>query len=657
MLYICTVFKIDTMSIALNNIRVEFGGFVLLKKVSFLISAKDKIGLVGRNGAGKSTILKIINGIQNPSSGDVAKPKDVKIGYLPQHMNCDNTLSVIKETEKAFSDVKELKTQIDKINQQIAERTDYESKEYANLIDKLTLLNERYAIVGGENGIAQAEKVLIGLGFKRSDFDRSTAELSGGWRMRIELAKILLIRPDVILLDEPTNHLDIESIQWLEDFLKTYSGAVVLISHDRRFLDSVTNRTIEISLGDIYDYKTPYSKFLELRKERREQQMSAYINQQKMIKETEEFIERFRYKATKAVQVQSRIKQLEKIDRIEIDEEDTSKLNIKFAPAPRSGNDVIEIKELSKSYGETHVIDEIDMFVERGEKLAFVGKNGEGKTTLSRVIIGELEHTGLCRIGHNVKIGYFAQNQADMLDVDKTVFQTIDDVATGDYRTKVRDMLGAFMFKGDDVDKKVKVLSGGEKTRLAMIKLLLEPYNLLVMDEPTNHLDLQSKDMLKNALKIYDGTLIIVSHDRHFLEGLPTKIYEFKDKKVKEHIGDINEFLRVKKLDNMQQFEKKDKVDAVVEETSVSDNKQRYEERKVVDREIRKVKKEFEKTESEIESLEEKISELEEKMNTSSDTELFTQYDECKKSLQSAMDLWEKFSMQLEELEEKKEAI
>ncbi len=646
------------MSIALNNIRVEFGGFRLLKDISFLISAKDKIGLAGRNGAGKSTVLKIITGVQNPTSGVVAKPKDLKIGYLPQHMNCDNTLSVIKETEKAFADVKNLQTDIDKLNQKLGERTDYESESYAAIVDKLVILNERFAIVGGENSIAQAEKVLIGLGFKRSDFERGTSELSGGWRMRIELAKILLLRPDVILLDEPTNHLDIESIQWLEDFLKNYSGAVVVISHDRRFLDSVTKRTIEISLGDIYDYKVAYSKYLVLRVERREQQMAAYINQQKMIKETEDFIERFRYKATKAVQVQSRVKQLAKVDRIEIDEEDTSKINIRFAPAPRSGNDVLEIKGLSKSYGDLNVIDEVDMFVERGEKIAFVGKNGEGKTTLSRVIIGELEYSGLCRIGHNVKIGYFAQNQAEQLDVNLTVFQTIDDIATGEFRTKVRDMLGAFMFKGEDVDKKVKVLSGGERTRLAMIKLLLEPYNLLILDEPTNHLDLLTKDILKNALKLYDGTIIIVSHDRYFLEDLPTKICEFKDKKIREHIGDINEFLRVKKLDNMHQFEKKDNVqDSSGSEKQQSDNKLRYEERKLMDKEIRKFKREFEKSESNIERLEILISELEIKMNTSTDQEIFDKYDQAKKNLDVEMQNWEECSEKIDELENQKQSI
>jgi ATP-binding cassette subfamily F protein 3 len=519
--------------ISVDQLVVSFGGFDLFKGVSFLITPKDRIGLTGKNGAGKSTMLKILAGKQLPTEGTVSFPKDTRIGYLPQHMTVDNTKTVFDETKTAFDEILNLKAEIDRVNHEIATREDYESDSYMNLIDRVTELNDRYQMVGGTNMEAEIEQTLKGLGFERNDFTRQTSEFSGGWRMRIELAKILLRKPDVFLLDEPTNHLDIESIQWLEDFLANYSGAVVLVSHDRAFLDNVTNRTIEISLGKIYDYKANYTRYLELRKEHRETQLAAYRNQQKLIEETEQFIERFRYKATKAVQVQSRTKMLEKLERIEIDDKDNSRLNIKFPPAVRSGTVVVECKHLSKSYGDLEVLNDIDLVIERGEKVAFVGKNGEGKTTLARVILGELEHTGNLKIGHNVKVGYFAQNQAQKLDENLTVLETIDQIAVGDIRTKIRDILGAFMFSGEDVDKKVKVLSGGERMRLAMIKLMLEPVNFLVLDEPTNHLDIRSKEMLKNALAGYDGTVLVVSHDREFLDGLVKCVYEFKQKKIR----------------------------------------------------------------------------------------------------------------------------
>ncbi|MPQ47513.1 ATP-binding cassette domain-containing protein [Marinifilum sp. N1E240] len=639
--------------ISINNLTVEFGGFTLFKDVSFIVNTRDRIGLVGKNGAGKSTLLKIFAGIQGSTKGTVSIPSEVKIGYLPQQMNHVDGKTVMEETLTAFEEVIALEREIAKINTEIAERTDYESEEYMKLIDRLTDKNDRYHMMGGENIDAEAERTLMGLGFLRSDFTRQTNEFSGGWRMRIELAKILLRRPDVFLLDEPTNHLDIESIQWLEDFLKVYPGAVVLVSHDRAFLDTITNRTVEISVGKIYDYKVPYSEYVVLHAERREQQMKAYINQQKQIKDTEEFIERFRYKATKSVQVQSRVKQLEKIDRIEIDEEDLGKLNLKFPPAPRSGDLVCEAKELSKAYGDHLVLSELDFVIERGEKLAFVGKNGEGKSTLVKVLMGELEHTGVCKIGHNVKIGYFAQNQAQLLDDNKTVFDTIDDVAVGDVRTKIRDILGAFMFRGEDVDKKVKVLSGGEKSRLAMIRLLLEPVNLLVLDEPTNHLDMKSKDVLKEALSQFDGTVIVVSHDREFLDGLASKVYEFANKKIKEHLGGIYEFLRAKKMESLKELEVKKAIvqDKIVE--APSENKLNYLERKEMSKKISKMERNVTSAEENIAKFEEQIAEMEdllanpEKMQ---DQSLFTKYEEAKKDLENEMLAWEEFNEQLEEL-------
>lgn len=534
--------------IAINNLSVEFSAKSLFDNINYVINKKDKIALVGKNGAGKSTMLKIIAGIQRPTSGSVSVPQGVSIGYLPQHMTINDSLTVIEEARTAFSEIKKLHDEFDRCNNDIASRSDYDSPDYQKLIDRITTLTERLAMEDSDNGEAEIEKTLIGLGFKRSDFTRPTSEFSGGWRMRIELAKILLKKPDVLLLDEPTNHLDIESIQWLENFLLTKANAVVLVSHDRAFIDNITNRTIEISLGKIYDYSVNYSKYVVLRQERLDQQRRAYMNQQKQIQDTEEFIERFRYKATKSVQVQSRIKQLAKIDRIEIDEVDTSHLNLKFPPAPRSGDYPIIAENVGKAYGQHQVFDHATFTIKRGEKVAFVGKNGEGKSTLVKCIMNEIPYTGTLKTGHNVKIGYFAQNQAQLLDGEITVFDTIDHVAVGDIRTKIRDILGAFMFGGAASDKKVKVLSGGEKTRLAMIRLLLEPVNLLILDEPTNHLDMTTKDILKQAIKDFNGTVIVVSHDREFLDGLVEKVYEFGDGKVKECLGGIYEFLEKKKL-------------------------------------------------------------------------------------------------------------
>ena len=644
--------------ISVDQLTVEFGGFQLFNNVSFLINPKDRIGLVGRNGAGKSTLLKIFMGLQSPAKGTVTVPADISLGYLPQNMICRDSRTVFEEARLAFSEVLKLNEKIKKINTQLADRTDYESKEYLNLIHDLTEASDRYQLLGGGSIEANIEQTLIGLGFKSTDFSRQTSEFSGGWRMRIELAKILLQKPNVLLLDEPTNHLDIEAIQWFEDFLKEYPGAVLLISHDRAFLDNITNRTVEISLGKIYDYNVSYSNYEVLRKERREQQLAAYRNQQKLIEETEDFIERFRYKATKAVQVQSRIKQLEKINRIEVEEEDNSAMNIKFPPAPRSGDLVIQAKEVEKKYGELTVFSDIDLTVQRGEKIAFVGRNGEGKTTLSRIIMNDLDYSGEMKIGHNVSIGYFAQNQDELLDEKKTVFQTIDDIAVGDVRLKIRDILGAFLFSGEDIDKKVKVLSGGERSRLAMAKLLLKPYNLLVLDEPTNHLDMHSKDILKNALNNYEGTLIIVSRDREFLDDLVEKVYEFRDKKIKEHIGGIYDFLRKRKLENLKEIERKEKEIKSPKEKIITDNKQSYLERKEFDKKIRKIENKVKDCEKYIEDIElemEKINEIladPEKMND--DLSLFSKYEELKKQLEKEMHSWEGLTLELEELKQER---
>ncbi len=598
--------------ISVEQLTVEFGGRPLFDDIGFLVNPKDKIALVGKNGAGKTTLLRIFAGKQNPTKGNVIIPKDISVGYLPQHMIHNEGTTVFEETEKAFENITRLQGEIEKMNVELAERTDYETKSYQSLIDRLTETNEHLQILDSGNFHAQIEKTLLGLGFLRSDFHRQCSEFSGGWRMRIELAKILLQRTDVLLLDEPTNHLDIESIQWLESFLGSSDQAVILVSHDKAFIDAVTNRTIEISLGKIYDYNVNYSKYLELRKERREQQIRAYENQQKMIQDTEDFIERFRYKATKAVQVQSRIKQLEKIERLEVDLEDNSHLNMKFPPAPRSGSIPLEIENLSKSYGNNLILNQVGLIINRGEKVAFVGKNGEGKSTLVKCIMDEIEYSGKLKLGHNVKIGYFAQNQASLLDENKTVFETIDYVAVGDIRTKIRDILGAFMFGGEAVDKKVKVLSGGERSRLAMIRLLLEPVNLLILDEPTNHLDISSKDVLKEALKSFDGTAIIVSHDREFLDGLVTKVYEFGNKTIREHLGGIYDFLQYKKMDTLRELDTTVKLQQndITVSKEISENKLSYEARKELNKKIRKAAKEVEQSENAVMVLENEISEM-----------------------------------------------
>jgi ATP-binding cassette subfamily F protein 3 len=636
--------------VSVQDITVSFGSFDLLTGVSFLINPQDRIGLAGKNGAGKSTLLKIIAGLQRPTSGCVDVPNAITIGYLPQQMNVSDTTTILNETLTAFAEINQLTEEIEHCSAEVARRNDYESPEYLSLCDHLTVIEERYRLLGGNNYMAEAEQTLTGLGFERKDFDRATRELSGGWRMRIELAKILLKKPNVFLLDEPTNHLDIESIQWLESFLAAYQGAAMLVSHDKAFLDNVTNRTIEISLGKIYDYKASWSKYLALRHERREQQTAAFRNQQKMIEDTERFIERFRYKATKANQVQSRIKHLEKVDRIEIDDEDTGAINIRFSPAPRSGTVVVEATGLSKNYGLLNVLNKIDFKIQRGEKVAFVGRNGEGKTTFARVITGELDYAGALKLGHNVTIGYFAQNQDTLLDETKTVLATIDEVAKGDIRTKIRDILGAFLFKGDDIDKKVKVLSGGERSRLALIKLLLEPYNLLVLDEPTNHLDMRSKEILKKALTKYDGTLIVVSHDRDFLDGLVSKVYEFRNNNIKENIGGIYDFLQKKKIENLKDFfEKKEKTAQIKNDDAVSTNKQKYLDRKEYEKTLRKLKKRLADSEALIETLENEIKAVDKSfMEPDSYSDInnfnFERYRDLKEQLNAEMERWTQYS-------------
>jgi ATP-binding cassette subfamily F protein 3 len=640
--------------ISVEKLTVDFGGFSLFDNVSYVVNPKDRIALVGKNGAGKSTMLKIFAGLQAPTSGNVSIPKDITIGYLPQHMVHTDSRTVIEEAEMAFSHVKQMQTEIDRLNEELMTREDYESESYHELIEQVSHKSEHLQMLGVSNFHADIEKTLMGLGFTREDFERKTNEFSGGWRMRIELAKLLMRRPDVLLLDEPTNHLDIESIQWLENFLANHANAVILVSHDRAFIDAVTNRTIEISMGQIYDYKVSYSKYVELRKERREQQLRAYENQQKQIQDTEDFIERFRSKATKAIQVQSRIKQLDKIERIEIDLEDNSSLHLKFPPAPRSGDIVVEVEGLTKKYGEHTVFENANVIIKRGEKVALVGKNGEGKSTLVKCIMDEIDYFGKLKIGHNVKIGYFAQNQASLLDENKTVFETIDYVATGDIRTKIRDILGAFMFGGEASDKKVKVLSGGERSRLAMIRLLLEPVNLLILDEPTNHLDMRSKDVLKEAILAFNGTAIIVSHDREFLDGLVTKVYEFGNKKVRENLGGIYEFLKYKSMQSLHEFEIKTKIAAenkAAESEKVSDNKLSYEARKEVSKKIKKAERSVEEKEKNISSIELTIKEIEKKMaNGLSNEEILTSYGKKKKELEQQLYEWEILTEELEEL-------
>lgn len=636
--------------ISLDNLTVSYGGWTLFDGISFLINEKDRIGLVGRNGAGKTTLLRIITGEQQPTEGAVTINGECTIGYLPQQMRVADTTTLKAETEKAFDEVLRLEAEIANLTNQIAERTDYESEAYADLLHCLNDAQDRYHILGGDTREADIEKTLLGLGFKRTDFERATSEFSGGWRMRIELAKLLLRRPSIFLLDEPTNHLDIESIQWLEEYLKNYNGAVLLISHDRAFLDNVTTRTVELSLGHIYDYKVPYSKFVELRAERRAQQMAAYENQQKLIEKTEEFIEKFRYKPTKSNQVQSRIKQLERLERIEVEEEDLATLNIKFPPAPRSGQIVAEIKEVGKSFGEKHIFSGANFTIERGQKIALVGRNGEGKTTMARMIIGELEQSeGTIKLGANVNIGYYAQNQDDLMDGEFTVFDTLDRVAVGDIRTRLRDILGAFLFRGEDIDKKVKVLSGGERSRLAMARLMLEPYNLLVLDEPTNHMDMRSKDILKRAIQKYDGTVIVVSHDRDFLDGMVEKVYEFRDGGVKEYLGGIYYFLEKRKVESLQEIERKDTPTATAPKEA-SSGKLNYEQKKEQEKLIRKLRKAVETIEAELADVETKIAAYDEKFATATEYNEadYAAYNELKAKYDHLMHEWEKASYELE---------
>ena len=649
--------------ISIDNLKVEFGVKPLFDNMSFVINDKDRIALVGKNGAGKSTMLKIICGLQKPTSGNVAIPNDTTIGYLPQVMNLQDDTTVREETQKAFADISHMKERVDRLNAELAERTDYESESYMELVQKFTAEHERYMMMGAENYEAEIERTLTGLGFVRSDFDRPTSEFSGGWRMRIELAKILLRRPDVLLLDEPTNHLDIESIQWLERFLQQSAKAVVLVSHDRAFINNVTNRTLEITCGHVTDYKVKYDEYVTLRAERREQQIRAYENQQKEIADIKDFIERFRYKPTKAVQVQSRIKQLEKIVPIEIDEIDNSALHLKFPPCLRSGDYPVICEDVEKKYGDHTVFSGVNLTIKRGEKVAFVGKNGEGKSTLVKCIMDEIPFTGNLKVGHNVQIGYFAQNQAQMLDGELTVFETIDNVARGEVRLKINDILGAFMFGGEASDKKVKVLSGGERSRLAMIRLLLEPVNLLILDEPTNHLDMPSKDVLKEAIKAFDGTAIVVSHDREFLDGLVTKVYEFGGGKVTEHLGGIYDYLRAhnatsidEHLDTLaQQTSQPNSTDktALAADDAASSSKASYAERKELQKKIRRAERAVSESEDKISKMETRLKELDTLLcdpDHASDMTLINEYTETKNALDKEEEKWAELSEELETL-------
>lgn len=647
--------------VSINQLTVSFGGFDLFKEISFLVSTKERVGLVGKNGAGKTTLLRLIVGQMAPTSGSVNIPKDISIGYLPQQMDVANSRTVINETMLAFDEAITLHKDIERITKEIENRTDYQSDSYAKLINELTEKSERYGILGGDTLEAKCEITLLGLGFKRTDFTRPTTEFSGGWRMRIELAKILLSEPNILLLDEPTNHLDIESIQWLEDYLKAFSGSLILVSHDRAFLDNVTERTIEISLGKVHDYRVSYTKYVELCQERREQRLAAYKNQQKQIEDTKDFIERFRYKATKANQAQSRLKQLDKMEIIEVEEEDNSTLNIRFPEAPRSGDLSVKVSGVAKRYGNNTVFSNANFDIVRGEKVAFVGRNGEGKTTLSRIIIGDLDYEGELKIGHNVSIGYFAQNQDELMNPNHTVLETIDRVAIGDIRTKIRDILGAFLFRGEDVDKKISVLSGGERNRLAMVKLMLQPYNVLVLDEPTNHLDMRSKDILKNALSNFKGTVIVVSHDRDFLSGLVSKVFEFRDGRVKEHIGGIYEFLEKRKLENLKELEVK-KAESKIENSSndISEGKKQWLDKKEQDKIKRKVASQIEKAEKEIEHIEAQIAEKDailsnpDGSNISINDDFFKEYEGLKVKLNNTMHKWEQLSYEMEVLENEK---
>ncbi len=644
--------------ISIDNLKVEFGVKPLFDNVSFVINDKDRIALVGKNGAGKSTMLKIICGLQKPTSGNVAIPNDTTIGYLPQVMNLQDNTTVREEVKKAFADISKMKERVDKLNEELAQRTDYESDSYMELVQKFTTEHERYMMMGADNYEAEMERTLTGLGFERTDFDRPTSEFSGGWRMRIELAKILLRRPDVLLLDEPTNHLEIESIQWLERFLQQSAKAVVLVSHDRAFINNVTNRTLEITCGRVTDYKVKYDEYVKLRAERREQQLRAYENQQKEIADIKDFIERFRYKPTKAVQVQSRIKQLEKIVPIEIDEVDNSALHLKFPPCLRSGDYPIICEDVEKSYGSHTVFSNVTLTIKRGEKVAFVGKNGEGKSTLVKCIMNEIPFGGTLKVGHNIQIGYFAQNQAQMLDGELTVFETIDNVARGDIRLKINDILGAFMFGGEASEKKVKVLSGGERSRLAMIRLLLEPVNLLILDEPTNHLDMPSKDVLKEAIKAFDGTAIVVSHDREFLDGLVSKVYEFGGGKVTEHLGGIYDYLQAhnaatidERLSSLSQTSGNKSVSSNEPQQEPSAGKLSYAEHKEQQKKIRKAERAVAESEEKISKMEARIKELDTLLcnpDHASDMVLITEYTDIKKAIEEEEERWEKLSEELE---------
>ena len=643
--------------VSVEKLKVEFGATPLFQDVSYVINDKDRIALVGKNGAGKSTMLKIIAGLQQPTSGTVAVSGGSTIGYLPQVMVLSDEHTVREEAEQAFSHISQMQERLDRMNQELADRTDYDSESYMALVEKFTHESERFQMMGGMNYQAELERTLMGLGFVRGDFDRPTREFSGGWRMRIELAKLLLRRPDVLLLDEPTNHLDIESIQWLENFLATKANAVVLVSHDRAFINNVTNRTLEISCGRVFDYKVKYDEYVRLRAERREQQLRAYENQQKEIADIKEFIERFRYKPTKAVQVQSRIKQLEKMVPIEVDEVDNSALRLKFPPALRSGDYPLICEGVRKAYGEHVVFHDVDLTIKRSEKVAFVGKNGEGKSTLVKCIMGEIPFEGSLKLGHNVQIGYFAQNQAQLLDGELTVFDTIDRVAKGDIRLKIRDILGAFMFGGEASEKKVKVLSGGERSRLAMIKLLLEPVNFLILDEPTNHLDMRSKDVLKDAIRDFDGTVVVVSHDREFLDGLVSKVYEFGGGKVREHLGGIYDFLQRKNIESLNDLQKpslstSSTVVSSVEEKTGASNRLSYEQQKEQQKKIRKLEKAVEQCEARIEELEAAVKMLEEQMATpegAADVSIYERHGALKKQLDEAVNTWEETSLELEE--------
>lgn len=637
--------------ISIQNLSIHFTGQDLFTDINFMIREKDRIGLVGKNGAGKTTLIRIIAGLEQPSHGDVVMSDDVTIGYLPQEKNIHSNKTVLEETMTAFEEYHQIEKKLAQLQDELLQRTDYESDSYQKLCERMSALNERLTLIGGHSAEGEAERILVGLGFDHEDMLREMNEFSNGWQMRVELAKILLRKPKLLLLDEPTNHLDIESIQWLEGYLKSYYGAIFMVSHDRAFLDHITIRTIEISGGKIYDYKCAYTEFVERREERIDMQKAAFDNQQREIKEIEAFIERFRYKATKAKQVQSRVKQLEKMDLVEIDDRDKSVMHFKFPPAPHSGKVTLELSHVSKSYGEKNILNDINLLIPRGEKIAFVGRNGEGKSTLAKIICGVLDHSGEVKLGHEVKIGYYAQNQQDMLDPEKTVFETLDDVATGDMRVKVKSLLGAFLFSGETIDKKVKVLSGGEKARLSLAKMLLFPTNLLVLDEPTNHLDMLSKDILKSALLQFDGTLIVVSHDRDFLQGLTTKVYEFRKPHIKEYIGDIYDFLEEKRLKELDDLNRQQKIQQQTT-PAVSQNKIDYEAKKRDDREKKRVEKEIKKLEEQIDALEKELADLDEVManpaahpDITVDDNFYWSYGKKKEDLQYLIDKWGELAM------------